>query len=361
MTSKQKQNRIAKILLASLLFCSCTKEQIISKDGVDSIPNEDKFLFSPQEGWDDVYSRSVSSSSGSNFLHNNFAVFCAMTKRANYIGALHTFNWMYKAKIERVATEWQYTETNGDYYFEYWKPDGLHSFFAFAPYQALESDNVDGSHNVTLTPGASNIKLTPSLENFRVPTNSIKSGYDLMYASAINLEGNNYPIDGFQGDDYPLDGKVNLVFYHALSQVSFDFKLHSNLAEYLDSNPDDYIKVNKISFSNVKNSGTLSFQSDGSARWPLTSGNTNITWGGNGEGIFTDAKWSHMLGASKTVSAIPLSVDSQTYIATMIPQVFSEDAALVLEYYRESRKGGVNKGVFTSTRLLKDFTNLPSE
>ena len=349
-------------VISLLSLASCTDEGSLGGIGVTPDTADSKFYFSAQSAWHDVATRGgVSGSNNSVFQHNNFAVFAAMTHNANYIGASHHFNRMYRSKIEKIATQWQYVATNNDYYFDLWSPNGLHSFFAFAPYDAISTDRVDGSHSVTLAPAAMGTKVTPSLANFRVPTNSIKKGVDLMYASAMNIEGNNYPADAFQGSDFPAGGEVNLKFYHALSQVSFDFKLHSNLAKYLDGNVNDYIKVNKVGFTHVKNSGTFSFHYNGNAEWMQTLGNTNITWGGNDEEIFTGAKWSSTLGTAKTVSSIPHSAaDGKTYIATMIPQEFSEDAAIVLEYYRESRKGDANGGVFTNTYLLNDIASLPT-
>ena len=353
------------LLLFVHSLISCTDNNVLDDTGVIPGAVDRSFYFVAQDGTKDFITRSEIGGTikGAEFLHTNFAVFGAMTNNENYIGSSHHFNWMYRAKIEKYSSQWQYaTVTNNDYYFKYWKPNGLHSFFAFAPYNAILNDNVDVSSAVLLSPAMIGTKEVLSLSNFRVPTNSIRTGYDLMYASAINIEGNNYPVeDGIhQGTDFPIDGKVDMTFYHALSQVSFEFNMHTNLAASLNANSTDYVKVRKIGFANVKSKGTLSFSSDGTAKWPETSDKTNIFWGGNAEGIFDNAIWSHSLGATRSVTPIPFAADGKTYIATMIPQEFSEDAAIVLEYYRHSKKDDANGGVFTNTYPLKDIASLPN-
>ena len=354
---------LQRAVLALIFFASCSQDDISNSIINPDTYAEKKIQFESAANFNDITDTptltSFNGSTGTNLDHTDFAVFAAMTDQTSYNGTTHHFNWMYQAKIKENPAGWIYESLGGDYFFDYWNPDGLHSFFAFAPYDAIHSDNVHGFSGVTLSPASIETKVTPKLADFHVPTNSIKQGVDLMYASAMNIEGNKFPSGGIQGEDFPVLGKVLLPFYHALAQVSFDFKLHDNLKAYLDSHSNDYVEIRKVGFIHVKNSGTFSFYSNGQAEWVHTYGNTSIVWGGNDEGIFESAQWSSLLGTANTISSIPhTDTTGKTYIATMIPQEFTESSAIVLEYYRHSRRDQ-NGGIFTITYPLHKISSLP--
>ena len=333
---------IAIILMA--FFCSCEKSEPIGE------MHDKSFRFFPEVAWCDnaSYTKGASGGISGDILHPDFIVFGAMTGKESFNSSNH-FNWMYRAKIVNNGFAWRYAETIGDYYFDIWKPDGLHSFFAFAPYDVINATGV------SLTPSTIGANVKPTLSNFSVPTNSIKNGYDLMYATAMNIEGNKYPTGGIQGVPYPAGGEVVLKFDHALSQVSFDLKVHPK-THFEDAT--DYIQIKQVRFTNVKNRGTFTFYNSGNGFWKDVSGNTIISWGDNGEGVFTNARWDDS-SKDNVVSAIPHIADGKTYIATMIPQEFADNAAVEVQFYRHSRRAEVNAGIFTQTFLIKDIAQIP--
>lgn len=342
--------------IVSLTICllgGCSKCHTL-----EEVDKKSTFHFMPKGQWIQTPSGRVSSGGeGTIFTQKDFALFGAMTHNDLYDGGLHHFNWMYKAKIANDGTasspSWSYKATPDCYYFEFWKNDAMHSFFAIAPYGAISSSNVYGAPSVVLSPSTIAKKGVVSISNFSVPTEKLKEGYDLMYAAAANLEGSTSTATGGKDWSEHPNGNVELKFHHALSQVQFDFMLHPDMhAGFADE-----VKINAIRFTGMKKTGTLSFDNAGaSATMEATGGNYDVSWGGKGEGIFDDAVWgAGRHAATETLSPIPHTDADGTYLALIMPQKFKAESAAAIEVDVYSRDAG---GVFTIRKPLSDIAEL---
>jgi hypothetical protein len=163
----------------------------------------------------------------------SMAMFCTTTENADFDGAIHTFDWMYNAHIERTdnTKPWEIKPaTAGTISNLYWKTGATHSFFAVAPYEFSKPEIVAG-----------NPKPLPEF-TYTIPNNNIKDHVDLLYTSHLNVKN--------KGEAIPLK------FSHALSQITFSVKLKEGVLLV----PDEEISIHGIALENISPKGKLTFK-----------------------------------------------------------------------------------------------------
>ena len=340
-------------IAAIALLSACTSDELFDSGAGSGGDGDGKFHFSPQGTW--IESKATSGSTGTTFNHPDFAVFGAMTDEANFASSSHNFNWMYKAKIGKDASGWvhQSGAAPDEYYFDLWSPNALHSFFAIAPYSAAVSGT---SH---LTPAIIGDKKNITMD-FAVPTDHIETGVDLMYASTTNIRGKGMSkaADGDGTQNYPAGGKVVLDFKHALSQVSFNVKIDP-ASSHFNTTKTEKLHIHAIRFLNVKYNGKMKIADDGTITWPNEDlgsyGNvgwfdhelksmSDVYWVGSDHDPATapDKKKYIPWNSTDGYSPIPYIkgdfVDgADTHIALMIPQTFTSEAKIELDYHLDSK------------------------
>ncbi len=356
--------KLLSLLTLLVVVIACQKDIPQNNEVVDPSNGDNLFKFTAK-------GEEVSTRALDNTLLNSFAVYTAMTydrdlenagnanPSVDYDAATHYFNWMYNAHIKKNGSDWEYVAANSgvtEHYYDYWKYNANHSFFAISPYDAVKGNSASQLYPATVTPEMG-IAGDLSFE-YAVPRELVAQGNDLMVASKLDIGG--------QDINSNFNETVNLKFKHTLAQVSFSVRLNDagikNLTAVnsLDGSllfPDAKIKVHSLGFLNVSASGKLTFDSNAASvptgeiykeapfSWTPNNENATIQWNDNeitrlkkefiGSSAFTvaDADEVH-LGDKGSINVVPTTLveGGPQHIALMIPQKFDADAKLVLSY-----------------------------
>ncbi len=361
--------------MSALLIISCAEtEYNVYEPNVPNGNGDMKFNFLAISG--DVDTRAIDNTN----KVNSFSVFSSMSEASDYNSTNHYYNWMYNAHIEKnISGGWSYVKPtdevlaiNDEYYFEYWKKDAKHSFFAVAPYSLIN----DGVSSASFTPEfgkGGGLSL-----NYSIHQTLLSLGSDIMVASALNK---------VYGEGDVADGEVDLKFEHALSQIEVRVKLSDegkNAFEKLiinenfdptqpesDSNPimhtpylNEKVHIHGIGLINVHSSGVMTFKESS-----VAVGESIVSWKPNDSGDqvkkYTDteiellkelyfsneidpADAENDLGRDGEIVVVPADVISpltnakERHIAVVMPQIVSDDSQFVLAYHQESLNDGMS-------------------
>ena len=298
-------------LLAGAFLSSCTKRDD------KGVATHEEMIFFPQSTFDDVASpnsRAISGGvgdKGTTFNLSDFAVFCATHETAPFASFATNFNWMYKAKVEKKDGDiWAWDNKVG-FSMEFWNPNAFHSFFALAPYSAIDNG---------FEPSVQDSKGDIAFDH-TIPTNNLKGGIDLMYASSLNVRGHKMPkaTEGDHTIDFPSKGTLPLKFHHALAQLSFFFKLDPDMNALMTTDPPYTVTIKEIKFSSIASQGRMTLHEHGNIEWSLKD-TTDITWNLSEENI----TWNSYNSDAK--QGIPTKDE---HIGLLIPQSFESSSAML--------------------------------
>ncbi len=241
--------RIYIIVSALLCVISCNKESSVPFDVAGS---DIRF---------DVTSDDATRGDNTTSNLGSFRIYSYLTNSGRYDSSAEllfdqecTPNWMNQVKVERISDVWSITgpaTANKRFH-----PSSNHSFFAFAPYDVVNSsytlemeDRYDGVASTQSEAGSPVVKYTlPTLASDMV---------DLLYASHLNASQDDMtPV----GDE---EATLSLKFRHALSKVTFSVKLEGAIPD--DGGVSQSIRIHGLTIANVWNSGKLHFRSGSAA------------------------------------------------------------------------------------------------
>lgn len=295
----------------STLLASCSQLEL-NEGG----SNEHRFSFVPSLVTETA-NRAIDgthSFGGKTYLaHNDFAVFASGTEQDDFESCPSPSTWMYYTKIASNSGAWTHTtdgEHENEYYFDIWDTNGMHSFFAFSPYQAAMDANI------------STAKGEAPAMNYAINPTDITAGYDLMYASAMNIEGNKYPDHYPQGNPFPANGCVTMHFRHALTQILVTFKV-KNAEEFFASYPDEQATINSVGLSAMQTDGTLSFNPNGTAKWTLYDPTAAYEWAATNDNV--------LMARNAKTGAKPFPT-TDGHVALVMPQLLPNNTTLNFRY-----------------------------
>lgn len=268
----------AALALCLLLITSCSTESIESTDntgGADNTPVPVLF---------DTYTTTRANTglmTQEALQRNGFGVFAYYTEGAKWTGKTdsHTPNFMYNQPVNYTSGYWQYEPikywpndystgnvdqkqgTNGEDYAATGSRDHSYiSFFAYAPYTAVDVSNGNAAATTGITAITSNTATGAPTVNYTLPTNiTTDTLVDLLWATP-------------QKDQHKLavNEKVKFSFLHGLAGVEVDVvrDLEDNIS---DDAEDTKIFVGELTMKaeNAYTSGTMSLE-DG--LWSNVSG-----------------------------------------------------------------------------------------
>ena len=296
------------ITAISALLTSCSLAETYENE------NAPQLSFSPliRDGITKATNGSSESDGLTSFLHPDFVIFASGTKQESFAASLSPFTWIYHSMIATDGASWGYSPGAhvSEYYFDTWDPDGMHSFFAFAPYKAAHEANIN-----------TEMGHAPAMR-YAVPTMDITAGYDLMYASSMDIEGNQYPDNAPQGEPYPDGGRVTMNFEHALTQIMVTFKV-KNATAFFATYPDATVTINSVGFSPMQPNGTLAFQTDGKAKWILEANIAPYSWIVTNDNVLN--------AANVAIGAKPFPTRAG-HIALIMPQLLPQNTTLNFQY-----------------------------